>query len=53
MRAEEAILPIVAFLRATEDDEAAGEELPAVFGLIGQTAISPLTEFLSGGVDDP
>jgi hypothetical protein len=47
MRAEEAVLPLLALLRAAEDDDAAGEELPAVFGMIGQAAISPLAEFLS------
>jgi hypothetical protein len=47
MRAEEAVLPLLALLRAAEDDEAAGEELPAVFGMIGQAAISPLSAFLS------
>src|SRR3954463_16237052 len=46
MRAEEAVLPLLALLRAAEDDEAAGEELPAVFGMIGQAAISPLSAFL-------
>jgi hypothetical protein len=47
MRAEEAVLPLLALLRATEDDEAATAELPAVFGMIGQVAISPLSGFLS------
>jgi SEC-C motif/PBS lyase HEAT-like repeat len=47
MRAEEAVLPLLALLRAAEDDEAAGEELPTVFGMIGQVAISPLSAFLS------
>src|SRR4051794_5008900 len=47
MRAEQAVLPLLALLRAAEDDEAAAEELPAVFGMIGQAAISPLSEFLS------
>src|SRR5215213_10236550 len=47
MRAGEAVLPLLALLGAAEDDEAAAEELPAVFGMIGQAAISPLSEFLS------
>lgn len=47
LRAEEAVLPLLALLRAAEDDEAAAEELPAVFGMIGQAAISPLSAFLS------
>jgi SEC-C motif len=47
MCAEEAVLPLLALLRAAEDDEAAGEELPAVFGMIGPAAISPLAAFLS------
>ena len=47
MRAEEAVVPLLAFLRTAEDDEAAAEELPAVFGMIGQAAIPPISEFLS------
>src|ERR671938_481676 len=47
MRAEEAVLPLLALLRAAEDDEAAAEELPAVFGMIGQAAVSPLAAFLA------
>jgi hypothetical protein len=47
MRAAEAVLPLLALLRGASDDEAATEELPAVFGMIGQAAISPLSEFLS------
>jgi SEC-C motif/PBS lyase HEAT-like repeat len=47
MRAEEAVLPLLALLRGAEDDEAAAEELPAVFGMIGQAAIAPLSEVLS------
>src|SRR3954447_14310449 len=46
MRAEEAVLPLLALLRADEDDEAAAEELPVVFGMIGRAAISPLSAFL-------
>src|SRR5690349_22506499 len=46
MRAEEAVLPLLALLGAAEDDEAAAEELPVVFGMIGQAAISPLSAFL-------
>src|SRR5215213_5616541 len=34
MRAAEAVLPLLALLRGAEDDEAAAEELPAVFGMI-------------------
>jgi hypothetical protein len=47
MRAEAAVVPLLAFLRTAEDDEAAAEELPAVFGMIGQAAIRPVSEFLS------
>lgn len=47
IRAEESVVPLLAFLRTAEDDEAATEELPAVFGMIGQAAILPLSEFLS------
>ena len=46
MCAEEAVLPLLALLKAVEDDEAASEELPVVFGMIGQAAISPLSAFL-------
>lgn len=47
MRADESIVPLLAFLGTAEDDEAATEELPAVFGMIGQTALPPISEFLS------
>src|SRR4051794_11719850 len=47
MRAAEAVVPLLAFLRTAEDDEAAMEELPTVFGMIGQAAIAPISEFLS------
>jgi len=47
LRAEEAVLPLLALLRAAEDDEAATEELPTVFGMIGPAAISPLAAFLA------
>ena len=47
MRAKEAVAPLLAFLKTAEDDEAAAEELPAVFGMIGQAAIRPISEFLS------
>ena len=47
LRAEEAVLPLLSLLRAAEDDEAAAEELPAVFGMIGPAAISPLAAFLA------
>ena len=46
MRAEEAVSPLLALLITAEDDEAVGEELPVVFGMIGQAAISPLSGFL-------
>jgi len=46
LRAEEAVLPLLALLGVAKDDEAAAEELPAVFGMIGQAAISPLSAFL-------
>lgn len=47
LRAAEAVLPLLVLLGAAEDDEAALEELPAVFGMIGQAAIPPLSAFLS------
>jgi hypothetical protein len=47
MRAEAAVLPLLALLRAAEDDEAATAERPAVFGMIGPAAIAPLAAFLS------
>ena len=47
MRAEAAVLPLLALLRAAEDDEAATAELPAEFGMIGPAAIAPLAAFLS------
>src|SRR3954464_12803481 len=46
LRAEEAVLPLLALLAAIEDDEAAAEELPVCFVMIGQAAISPLSAFL-------
>src|SRR4051812_15111585 len=47
LRAEEAVLPLLARLRAAENDEAAAEELPAVLGMIGPAAVSPLAAFLA------
>jgi hypothetical protein len=47
MQAEEAVVPLLALLKITEDDEAATEELPAVFGMIGQPAVPPLSDFLA------
>jgi hypothetical protein len=47
MQAEEAVVPLLAFLETAEDDDTAAGELPAVFGMIGQPAILPLSEFLA------
>ena len=49
LRAEASVPPLLAVLREFEDDESASEELPVVFGMIGQSAMAPIAGFLSGG----
>jgi len=45
--AHEAVPPLLAFLRATENDDAVSEELPVVFGMIGPAAVPFIAAFLS------
>ncbi len=49
LRAEQAIEPLLGLLRRVDedDDDAVGEELPQVFGLIGAPAILALKEYLA------
>lgn len=47
LRAEAAIAPLLALLKTGEGDEAANEELPAVFGMIGPAAMAPIAGFLA------
>lgn len=47
LRAEVSVLPLLALLRTEAEDEAAGEELPVVFGMIGAAAIPHIAGFLS------
>ena len=49
MQAETSVLPLLAFLKAFGDDEAAIEELPVVFGMIGRSAMPRIAGFLSDG----
>ncbi len=49
MQAETSALPLLAFLKASGEDEAAIEELPVVFGMIGRSAIPHIAGFLSDG----
>jgi hypothetical protein len=47
LRAEEAVLPLLAFLKSTGlDDDLTDMELPVVFGLIGAGAIPPVAAFI-------
>ena len=45
--AQEAVAPLLAFLKTTENDEAVNEELPVVFGMIGPAAVPCIAAFLS------
>jgi hypothetical protein len=47
LRAEAAVAPLLALVNALKDDDAAGEELPVVFGMIGPIAVQPLAELLA------
>lgn len=47
LKAEEAIEPLLPLFKAREDDDWAGEELPAVYGMIGPKAIPALTKYLA------
>lgn len=45
--AQEAVAPLLAFLRTAENDEAVNEELPVVLGMIGLAAVPHIAAFLS------
>jgi hypothetical protein len=47
LQAEVSVPPLLAFLKTAGDDEAAGQELPVVFGMIGPAAIPHIVGFLS------
>src|ERR1700674_4095033 len=47
LRAEASVVPLLAFLKTAEGDEAVGEEFPKVFGMIGPPAIPHIARFLS------
>jgi hypothetical protein len=47
LQAEVSVAPLLAFLRTAEGDDTANEELPVVFGMIGQAAIPHIAGFLS------
>jgi len=47
LRAEAAVAPLLALMTALEDDYAADQELPEVFGLIGPAAIPPIAAFVA------
>lgn len=49
LQAETAVVPLLAFLKAFGEDDAAIEELPVVFGMVGRSAIPHIAGFLSGG----
>ena len=44
---EDAVAPLLDFLRTIENDEAVGQELPVVFGMIGPSAVPHIAAFLS------
>lgn len=52
LKAAKAVEPIIQFLDRFEDDDFAHEELPEVFGLIGEPAIEPLVSYLKKTVND-
>ena len=45
---EDAVAPLLAYLKTADEDDAAHEELPVVFGMIGAAALPHLAGFLSG-----
>lgn len=51
LRAETSIPPLVDFLTTSEDDDAAADELPVVFGMIGPAAIPHCSGVLSDGAN--
>ncbi len=44
---QEAVAPLLDFLRTSENDEAVNQELPVVFGMIGPAAVPQIAAFLS------
>jgi len=44
---QEAVEPLLDFLRTSENDDAVSEELPVVFGMIGPSAVPHIAAFLS------
>jgi hypothetical protein len=46
LRAEAAVVPLLTLLKMLEENEAADQELPVVFGMIGPAAIPHIGEFL-------
>jgi len=44
---QEAVAPLLDFLRTSENDDAVSEELPVVFGMIGPAAVPHIASFLS------
>ncbi len=50
---QEAVAPLLGFLRTSEDDEAVSEELPVVFGMIGPAAVPHIAAFLSDRSNPP
>jgi PBS lyase HEAT-like repeat len=47
LKAEVSVAPLLAFLKTAERDEAAGQDFPMVFGMIGPAAIPYIAGFLS------
>lgn len=44
---QEAVAPLLGFLKTSENDDAVSEELPVVFGMIGPAAVPHIASFLS------
>jgi hypothetical protein len=47
LQAEASVVPLLAFLKMAEGDEAVGQDFPMVFGMIGPAAIPLIAGFLS------
>jgi SEC-C motif len=47
LQAEASVVPLLAFLKTAEGDEAVGQDFPMVFGMIGPAAIPHIAGFLS------